>query len=295
MTSLLKRCNLSLLGVAFGAVMSITTPKPAHALTVLLDFVSGPTTDAFGVATLQESFASWGFTGLSLSGLRAAVLNAVNEDYLGYSTVGANSFSPLPNGKELNINFGLTTGLTPPANGDTEWYYMAIGDADPNQGFLGQACLGCVRNSAGVATVANGTIFGSVLTDSIASLLGLATNDAERVNLLAGTVAHEIGHGLTLAHPGSALANPGASTFSIMATGAAPTSMPNAERIKDRAFAYTEFSSLIQSVGLRDAVSPIPELETYAMMLAGLLCVVGLARARNGRRNHSYPATGQMV
>jgi PEP-CTERM motif len=133
------------------------------------------------------------------------------------------------------------------------------------------------------------------LTDSIASLLSLATNDTQRINLLAGTLSHEIGHSLTLAHPNGMLANPGASSFSLMATGAAPSSMPNAERIKDRDFAYSEFASLIQNVGLRDVVSPVPEPETYAMMLAGLLCVIGLARTRNGRRNQSYLGMGQLA
>jgi PEP-CTERM motif len=291
---LLNRCKLSLLGVAFGAVIGIAAPKPAQALTVLLDFVASPTTDPFMVTTLPESFSSWGFTGLNLSGVRNALLNAVIDDYLGYSTVSSDPLSPLLAGKELNINFGITVGQTGPTNGDSEYYYIAIGDASPNQGFLGEACLGCVR-TLGAASITNGTIFGSVLTDSIASLLSLATNDTERINLLAGTLSHEIGHSLTLAHPNSALANPGASSFSLMATGAAPSAMPNTERIKDRDFAYSEFASLIQNVGLRDAVSPVPEPETYAMMLAGLLCVIGLARARNGRRNQPYLGMGQLA
>jgi hypothetical protein len=276
------RRQLSVLSLACAAVVGIAAPKPAQALTIVLDFVSASTTDQFGVGTLAESFASWGFNSLTLSGVRSAVLDAVNNDYLNYASVGANPSSPLPNGKQLNINFTTSTGLTGPGNGDTEWYYMAIGDANPNQGFLGQACLGCVRNSSGVSSVANGTIFGSTLTDSISSLLSLATTDAQRINLLAGTVAHEIGHSLTLVHPGSMLSNPGESSFSLMATGAAPTSMPNIERTKDRAFAYTEFSSLIQSVGLRN-VSPVPEPETYLMMLAGLLLVTVVARSRNTR------------
>jgi hypothetical protein len=269
-TRLLQGGKQALLSVALVAGLSMAAPKPAQALTVVLDFVSGATTDAFGVGTLPETFSTWGFTGLDLNGVRNAVLGAVVNDYLAYPTFGANPLSPLPNGKQLNINFVISNGQTPPSNGDSEWYYMAIGDANPNQGFLGQACLGCVRNSSGVSTVANGTIFGSTLTDSIASLLSLATSDAQRINLLAGTVAHEIGHGLTLVHPNSALANPGASTFSVMATGAAPTSMPNIERTKDRAFAYTEFASLIQSVGLRD-VSPVPETGTTLMLAMGLV------------------------
>jgi hypothetical protein len=267
---LLQGSKQAVLSLALVAGLSMATPKPAQALTVVLDFVPSATTDIFGVGTLAENFSTWGFTGLNLAGVRNAVLNAVTNDYLGYATVGANAASPLPNGKELNINFTTSVGLTGPGNGDTEWYYMAIGDANPNKSFLGQACLSCVRNGSGVASVANGSIFGSTLTDSIFGLLSLATSDAQRINLLAGTVSHEIGHGLGLDHPGSALANPGASAFSIMATGAAPTSMPNIERTKDRAFAYSEFSTLIQNVGLRNAVSPVPETSTTLMLALGL-------------------------
>jgi hypothetical protein len=284
MNSRLNRCKLSLLGLAFGVAVGITAPKPAHALTVLLDFVSAPTIDPFSVTTVPETFSTWGFTGLNLAGVRNAVLNAVVDDYLGYSSMAADPLSPLAAGRELNINFGITNGQTGPTNGDSEYYYIAIGDASPNEAFLGQACSGCVRNSGGVSTIASGALFGSLLTDSIATLLSLATNDTQRINLLAGTLSHEIGHSLTLVHPGAALANPGASAYSLMATGAAPTSMPNNQRILDRDFAYSEFATLIQSVGLRDAVSPVPEPETYAMMLAGMLFVIGTARARNGRR-----------
>jgi hypothetical protein len=269
-TGLLQGGKQALLSVALVAGLGMVAPKPAQALTVVLDFVSVATTDQFGVGTLPETFFTWGFTGLNLAGVRAAVLDAVNNDYLNYPTFGANPQSPLPDGKQLNINFVTSVGQTLPGNGDSEWYYMAIGDANPNVGFLGQACLGCVRNSSGVSTVANGTIFGSTLTDTIASLLSLATSDAQRINLLAGTVAHEIGHSLTLVHPVSALPNPGASTFSLMGTGASPTLMPNAERVKDRSFAYTEFSSLIQSVGLRN-VSPVPETGTTLMLTMGLV------------------------
>lgn len=257
--------------------LSVGAPKPAQALTIVLNFVPSATTDLFGVGTLPETFATWGFTSLNLAGVRAATLAAVRSDYLSYPTVGTNAASPLPNGKELNINFTFSNGLTGAGNGDSEWYYMAIGDANPNQGFLGQACLGCVRNSGGVATTANAGIVGSVLTDTISGLLGLATSDAQRINLLAGTVAHEIGHTLTLVHPNGALPNPGASIFSLMGTGASPTNMPNAERVKDRSFAYTEFSALITSVGLRD-VSPIPEPSTALLLAVGMMVCVWRVR-----------------
>ena len=278
----LKAGKRGLVATSMMLGLGLAALQPAQALTIVLDFVPGATTDINGVGTLAESFSSWGFTGLDLAGVRAATLTAVNKDYLQYPTFGSNALSPLPNGKELNINFTFSNGLTGPGNGDSEWYYMAIGDANPNQGFLGQACLGCVRNSSGVSSVANGSIFGSTLTDSISGLLSLATNDTQRINLLAGTVAHEIGHGLNLLHPGSALANPGESLFSVMATGASPTSMPSTERVKDRAFAYTEFSTLIQSVGLRN-VSPVPEPSTYLLLALGL-AVLALRSQRQARQ-----------
>jgi hypothetical protein len=260
----------AVLGTTLAVGLSVAAPRPAEALTIVLNFVPSATTDLFGVGTLPETFATWGFTSLDLAGVRAATLAAVRTDYLGYPTVGSNAASPLPIGKELNVNFTFGSGLTGPGNGDTEWYYMAIGDANPNQGFLGQACLGCVRNASGVSTTANGAIVGSILTDTIAGLLSLATSDAQRINLLAGTVSHEIGHTLTLVHPNGPLPNPGASTYSLMGTGASPTLMPNAERVKDRAFAYSEFSSLITSVGLRN-VSPIPEPGTALLLAVGVM------------------------
>jgi hypothetical protein len=50
--------------------------------------------------------------------------------------------------------------------------------------------------------------------------------------------------------------------------------MPNIERTKDRAFAYSEFSTLVERVGLRD-VSPVPETSTTLMLALGL-AVLGL-------------------
>jgi hypothetical protein len=268
-TAALQVCKKGAIAAALALSLGLATDKDAEALTVMLNFVSGPSTDRNGVGTLPETFASWGFVGMSVNDIRNATLAAVQNHYLGYPSFATNALSPLPEGYRLNINFEWSNGLTAPTNGDTEWYYMNIGDANPNQGFLGQACLGCVRNSAGVSTVANGTQFGSTLTDTISGLLNLAGSNEQRINLLAGTVTHEIGHGLSLPHPNGQAPNPGESLWSVMATGASPSLMPSAERVKDRDFAYSEFSVLMQTVG----VVPVPEPSTWALMGLGLLAV----------------------
>lgn len=282
--ALRHRCSLAILSVTLAAGLTLGTPRQAQALTIILDFATGSTTDIFGAGTTAANFTPYGF-GLSLAQIESASFAAVANDYLGYSTVGANPLSPLPNGKQLNINFELSTGLSAPVNGDTEYYYVAIGNhTGANPGFLGQACLSCVR--APVETgpnfgVTNHSIVGSILVDNIATLAGLASTDTERINLLAGTITHEIGHTLSLDHPGGPVANPGASIYDVMATGAAPTSMPNGERIKDRAFSYVDFGQLISAVGLRDApVAAVPEPETYALLLAGLGLLGFAARRR---------------
>lgn len=266
------------------ALLFSTSPwRNAQALTVMLNFVTASTTDEFGVSTTSANYAPYGFTGMNTSQIQQAALAAVTADFLDYPTVAENALSPLPTNKELNINFELSFGLTSPANMDSEYFYVNIGDDLGSNGFLGQACYTCVRDASGAGPtgVNSGDIVGSILVDNIASLAGLASNDSQRINLLAGTIAHEIGHTLALDHPGSALANPGASTFDLMATGASPTSMPNGERIKDRAFAYSNFDSLIDAVGLRDA--PLPEPETLVLLTLGF-AIMAYQQKRYSRR-----------
>jgi hypothetical protein len=262
--------------LAFG--ITAGTSREAQALTIVLDFVIGATTDVFGVGTTTANLAAYGFTGLTDTQVRTATLAAVTNDYLGFPTVGMNPLSPLANGKRLGIDFELGfNNFTAPTNGDSEYYYFAIGSATGGHTFLGQACLGCVRvpfETGPNFGAVNGMTVGSILTNNIAALAVLATTDAQRVNLLAGTISHEIGHSLFLLHSGVA-ANPGASTYTIMGTGA--EGMPNGERILDRSFSYSEFDQLIDAVGV------VPEPGTWLLLSTGL--VVGLfARARQRQR-----------
>lgn len=278
MWSALGRRTRRALAIPALALGCAALPQTAQALTVMLNFTGTATTDMWGVTTESESFASWGFS-MSLAQLRTATLNAVIDDFHGFPSLGGDASSPLPVGKQLDIDFELSFGLTAPTSGDSEYYFVNIGNANPDNGFLGQACYGCVRG--GGWSVANGTQVGSVLTDTIANLLALATNDTERLNLLVGTLTHEIGHTLLLDHPTGTQANPGASIYSVMSTGAPPTSMPNNQRILDRDFSYTEFATLIQTVGLRDIpVQSVPEPSSWLLVAAAAWAV---ARRRTPR------------
>jgi hypothetical protein len=105
------------IGLTLGVGLTVGAPRPGLTLTFELDFVSGPTTDIFGVGTTIANFTPYGF-GLNLTQIQQAALAAVDNDFLGYPTVGADANSPLPNGRQLNVNFEVTTGLTVPLNGD---------------------------------------------------------------------------------------------------------------------------------------------------------------------------------
>lgn len=270
--------------LAIAAGLAFAAPRPAEALTISLDFVTGATTDIFGVGTTTANYAPYGFTSMSTAQIQIALLAAVTGDYLGFPTTGANALSNLPNGKALNINFVMGNSTANPGNGDTEWYFVAIGDITTAGTFLGQACYQCVRKPVLTGPnfgLSNGSLVGSILVDNVAGLAGLAGSDAQRINLLAGTISHEIGHTLGLDHPGSALANPGASSFSLMATGASPTFMPDDQRILDRDFAFSEFDLLISSVGIRDAAS-VPEPDAMMLFASALLVLAGIRARRLG-------------
>lgn len=275
MTRLLS-LRLAHLSLLFALPLAVS--PQAKATTIFLDFVTSSTNDAFAVNTTQADFVTeFGFVSLNNTQIKNALLNAVIYDFLGYPTTGANALSPLPNGKQLNVNF-LLAGT---ASADPEFYLLDIGNGSSS--FFGQACLACIRtNIGGGPSAPNGARFGSIISNAIAtSLASLATSDAQRLNLLTGTISHEIGHAFSLDHPAGQLPNPGASLYSLEATGVTPASMPADQRILDRAFAYSEFTQLISAIGLTDA--PVPEPATLSMFGVGVSFLIGI-RMRRSRR-----------
>jgi hypothetical protein len=282
LTNLFARLALGSKSLAMAAFLLTTAaglaPK-AQAATIFLDFVSGPSFDIFGTGTTTADFSPYSFSSMTTSQIHTSILQAVQLDFLGYPDLGGDASSPLPIGRRLDIDFLLAGTFS----ADPEYYYVNIGNNTTADGFLGAACFTCVRNALGGGPnfgVATGDIVGSILVNNIAGLAGLATTNAQRINLLAGTVSHEIGHALSLDHEGVA-ANPGESIYSLLGTGASPVNMPNAERVKDRAFSYDQFSQLIDAVGTRD-VEAVPEPGEWALVSSGLILVFGL-RARRSR------------
>lgn len=252
--------KLSLLLLLIAMVLFVPKSK---ATTIILDFSTTASVDAFGAVTNAFDETLYGFSTMSLSDVITNVMLAINNDFFGYS------YAALPAGKELDINFEVGSIGTGPSNGDSVFSYFQIGNVTSGESHLGQACLGC-------ALTTSGFVIGSIFTNNIASLAGLAANDAQLINLIAGTTSHEIGHTLSLPHPTSAQLNPGESIFGLMATGASPTSMPNGERVLDRAFSNSNFDTLVAGVGLRDIATtgtPVPEPSTILLFLSALLMV----------------------
>lgn len=283
-TRVTTQLRRALLASASVAALLSAVPQQAQALTLLLNFTTTNVTespDGPGTSTIgQADFSTWGFTGMTLPTIMSSVLASVNQAYLMYPTVDVNALSPLAAGKQLNISFeSVTSGSALPSNGDSEYYYFGVGKTTGGgEDELGHAWYGGVRNLSMVAVAPIGSMVGVNFTDNLQGLTSLATTDAERINILAGTIAHEFGHALSLDHPALTLPNPGDSAFSIMATGAEPSNMPDGERLKARAFSYAEYATLIQTVGVRD-VSPVPEPSSYALLMLGL-GVVLVARKR---------------
>lgn len=254
----------------------------AHALLIKLDFETLGSQDMWGYVTNDLDLSD--ATGLieDFSTVTNAILQAVREDY--YS----NQYNFIANNQQLDIDFIIASVATDVSALDANHYTIQIGSGE--SGPLGLACFACVSSN----TVPTNTIFGSVFSNTIFNVLtanaGGSWDLMEAVNAIAGTLSHEIGHALALGHPSGPQANPGESAWGIMATGASPSSMPNGERLKNRAFSDANMQSLARTLGVRTLEQPqsVPEPATIYIML---LAIFFLARASNKTRTKKATST----
>lgn len=248
----------------------------ANALLIKLDFSTSGSTDMWGNTTNNFDVNQASGLNESFSTVSNAILTAVKEDYYStsYSFIGAN--------QQLDIDFMIADVGTDVSAIDAEHYTMQIGSrvGGPNNG-LGVACYYCVANGS----VLPNTIFGSVFSNNIFNWLlptaGGSWDLNEAINAIAGTLSHEIAHGLGLAHPSGPESNPGESIYGIMATGAAPSSMPNSERLKNRAFSDDNMALLARNIGLRTIKVPIPEPTSFALFASALLLIFRIRMQKN--------------
>ena len=239
----LAACTSLILAVSFGAM------RDASALTMVLDF-STTSTDVFGQKTGAFNAAPYSFDFMTQAQVETSLLAAVEHNYLEYPTFSEDANSPLADGKELNIDFVIGSFGSAPGNGDSEWvddqdrhrpgrHYRArrqhrqrSESQHPRRGLLPMCA-----HRIGVADyygLAVGSLVGSIWTDHIDNLAWMAADDTQLINLIAGTISHEIGHTLSLDHPNAQSPNPGASAWDLMGSGA--TSMPNNQRVLQREF-----------------------------------------------------------
>jgi hypothetical protein len=191
-------------------ITSAFTANTTPGVTFVLDFVEtgrSVVDPIFPTGAIDGfNFTQFGFAAGQDATLEQAILNEVITDYLGIPTISQNANSVIPDGMELNVDFVLGTPGTTPSNGATEFYFVSIGDANPDQGgIFGVAFQDIVRSGAGTGPnfgATNGDSVMTVYTDShIAAGGGVASgNQTFTVNALSSTISHEIGHTVSLDH-----------------------------------------------------------------------------------------------
>jgi hypothetical protein len=278
MTQNMLRSVTSIIAMVLLLTAIIGVPsKRANALTFVIDF--DPVAQFAFNTTAMSAFdvTPYGFTAGQRNTVISSVMTELRNDF--YNIVSPS----IPSGQQLAIDFVLGTvgygGVT--ANGDIDYYYIAVGNANNASEPLGEAFLNGAFGTAG-------NTIGAVYTDEIFSgvfnALGTPGDLFQTTHVLEGTLAHEIGHTLGLEHCDFVGVVTPNGLDPLMASGA--TGLPNASRLTDREFStsctisggtQTSIDQLITNVGLEDA-PVVPEPATI------LILGIGLAGIRFMRR-----------
>ena len=234
-------------------------------LTIVVDF-NDPgqpnTTDTIGNTVGDFDVTSFGFSADDFELITGAIMAELQEDYFD-ELVGTVANQ---NGSVLDINI-IEGDIGTAPEGVSEFYFIQVGSGleGPFIGALGVARGSAVRNQSGEGPNGSteiGDVVASVFSDNIQGIGGLNPNSAlssgivtYTKNAIVGTLAHEIGHTLSLSHINEAgSVQPTVGAAPIMGTGA--IDLPNQLRITDREFSLSGFNA--QNGG--ESVFHIPQL-----------------------------------
>lgn len=264
-------------GTLAGTFCLLSTAPSAKALTFVLDFnepTQANTIDVFSNPNTVGTFdvTAYGFAATDFNSVTNSVLDQVESHFYDIPTFSSDNRSPIPDGKQLNIDFEIGNIGTPPTS-DSEYYFMQIGDfvSGPNGSSLGVAAGSAARTSSGVSNQYNvsqsaidNKAFGSIFTNNINNLAlgGAIPNNALKsgnltytTNAIAGTLSHEIGHTLSLLHINKANSVTPGGVPPLMGTGA--IDLPNNDRVGDRAFSYSGFNAQVPDEAEPTQLQPI--------------------------------------
>lgn len=274
-------------------LLGLLWSSSAQSLTIVIDFNSPnqPTTRSIG-GNVVDTFdvVAFGFQEQERDFVEERVYRRVVDQYFGIPTQSEDPLSPIPSGRQLDLDIVVgDIGASAP-NGDADYFFIQVGSgvSGPHINGRGVAGIGLVRDMDGSPhpSFGLGGVFGAVFTDTVAEISGLVPADALTSGMisfvefaLGDLIAHEIAHGLSLRHLDWL-------STDVTLTGATPLmasgteNMPFSEYITDRAWDYASLNQLVGAVGLQP-IRPIPEPATWVMVALGL---VVLGRASLCRR-----------